>query len=194
MYLMRPRALSIVLLLAGPAHAQLAPEFLRPVDQGVEDTSPLNTSLRYVEFGLDAPSGFGRVYQVIAEEGTYVRANGAIYAAFPRSQYRRTSKGVLVEVPADTVFHIGAPPEWLDEPSGSFGVQNQAGTVLPPNRVENFVRPASTADMARSVREETEAEAFVEPPPVLPPIVADHGYRTRRWAAMLASASAGEDR
>lgn len=81
---------------------------LQPVDAGVEDRSTLDVSLRNMQPELSAmPTGFSRVYVDPVDPEQYVRADGALYAVFPFSEYKRTKKGTLVLIPTSTIFRIG---------------------------------------------------------------------------------------
>ena len=82
---------------------------LRPLDQRVEDTSPLSRSLRSVERGLSAPTGFQQIYRFPGEEELYMRVNGGIYALFPQSAYSPGANGPIPLIPAGTIFYIGQP-------------------------------------------------------------------------------------
>lgn len=103
-----------VLVGASPAVAQDAslPGFER-VDQRVSDIHSLSTSLRQLEPGLAQPSGFSDLYRMTDARGeeVYVRADGAVYAVFPRSVYASTPSGrAMAVVPPGTLFMIGEPP------------------------------------------------------------------------------------
>ena len=81
---------------------------LQPVDAGVEDRSTLDVSLRNMQPELMAiPTGFSRVYVDPVDPEQYIRADGALYAVFPFSEYRKTKKGTVVLIPTSTIFRIG---------------------------------------------------------------------------------------
>ncbi len=82
---------------------------LKPLDQTVEDTSPLSRSLRHIERGLREPSAFEQVYRFSDREDLLLRIDGGIYALFPQSIYTQGKNGTLPVIPAGTVFHIGYP-------------------------------------------------------------------------------------
>ena len=82
---------------------------LKPLDQTVEDTSPLSISLRQIERGLREPSAFDQVYRVPDRDGLLMRIEGGIYALFPQSMYTQGKNGTLPVIPTGTVFHIGYP-------------------------------------------------------------------------------------
>ncbi len=82
---------------------------LKPLDQTVEDTSPLSRSLRHVERGLRKPTAFEQVYRVPDRDDLLMRIEGGIYALFPQSVYTHGKNGTRPVIPAGTVFHIGYP-------------------------------------------------------------------------------------
>jgi hypothetical protein len=103
-----------------------APARLVPVEQGVGDVGPASRSLRVAPLDLRQPSDFDRVYRIPSGVGPgvgrggllappgpgdrFARVNGAVTAVFPRSQYTVTSRGLVPDVPAGTVFYIGRLP------------------------------------------------------------------------------------
>lgn len=92
------------------AMAQATEGGAEPVDQGFEDRGPLSTSLREIPAELRVGGGgFGRVYRLPGLDGQYVRSSGALRAVFPRSLYVSTRQGVIMPVPAGTVYVIGDP-------------------------------------------------------------------------------------
>ncbi len=82
---------------------------LKPLDQTVEDISPLSRSLRQIERGLREPTAFEQVYRVPDRDDLLMRIEGGIYAIFPQSMYTQGENGTLPLIPAGTVFHIGYP-------------------------------------------------------------------------------------
>ncbi len=98
-----------VALAGASASGQTAP--LDVVDQQVEDVSPLAVSLRESQTSLRQPADFGRVYRFQDDSNRLARAQGGLYAVFPRSVYVADKKGnVYPIVPPDTVYYIGPPP------------------------------------------------------------------------------------
>ena len=85
----------------------------RLVDQTIGDVDPLGTSLRVVDFEVDLRQDidFRYVYTVPGQPGRLMRRQGGLVAIFDRSEYLPTWFGPLAVVPANTVFHIGGPPE-----------------------------------------------------------------------------------
>ena len=98
---------TLVLCLSTPVLGQTGD--LKPLDQTVEDTSPLSISLRQIERGLREPSAFDQVYRVPNRDDLLMRIEGGIYAIFPQSVYTRGKNGTLPLIPAGTVFYIGYP-------------------------------------------------------------------------------------
>jgi hypothetical protein len=87
-------------------HEQFMQE-LELVDQTVEDTSALSTSLRHQHPGLRHPAAFTTVYRVPGRDDLLMRADGGLFAVFPQSVYLN-QRGILTAVmPPNTVFHIG---------------------------------------------------------------------------------------
>lgn len=106
------------LMTPGLAASQTPPQPLKPVDQGVADLGPLSTSFRDMQVDLRGPAGFVNVYHVPGADGMFMRGSGGLFAIFPRSQYVPTPRGILAQVPAGTVFHIGLPPA-VQEPTST---------------------------------------------------------------------------
>lgn len=99
------RASSLIRPVTGTAAAGPTRSRLDIVDAGREDVGPLATSLRADPVDQRLPTGFDRVYRVPGSESLLMRGNGALFAVFEESVYRR-SGAVL---PPGTVFHIGMP-------------------------------------------------------------------------------------
>lgn len=97
----------LVLCLSTPVLGQTGD--LKPLDQTVEDTSPLSISLREIERGLREPSAFDQVYRVPNRDDLLMRIEGGIYAIFPQSVYAQGKNGTVPLIPAGTVFYIGYP-------------------------------------------------------------------------------------
>ena len=83
------------------------PQFLRPIEQGVADVSPLSESLRVLELNLQQPIDFAEVYRVPGRTDWLMRASGALFAVFPQSVYSSTRIGTMPVIPNNTVFYIG---------------------------------------------------------------------------------------
>ena len=104
-----PRFAIAILVLSLTSTVAGQSDDLRPLDQRVEDTSPLSRSLRTIERGLSAPSGFNQVYRFPGQEDLYMRINGGVHAVFPQSVYSSGRNGPIPLIPAGTMFYIGQP-------------------------------------------------------------------------------------
>lgn len=132
------------------------PPFSQPVDQGFADTNPLSASTRVLQRDLRAPSGFDRVYRLYGSGSgeMYARASGGLTAVFPRSAYRSTSRGIVAEVPAGTVYYIGKLPNTLSGydrsrspgASGANRADSGVSVLLAPDRPASAfpIRPGET--------------------------------------------------
>ena len=95
----------------GSAEAGPLRDDLEVVDQGSEDVGALGASFRQPSYDTRLPASFQRVYRVPGESDKLMRGNGALFAVFPESVYRRTPRGMKAIAPPGTVFHIGMPGE-----------------------------------------------------------------------------------
>jgi len=86
------------------------PPQLVPLEQGYEDRSAFDESLRVPRVDLSVPGGFKQVYQVPGRDDLLMRVNGGMYAVFPESYYRGVSGGAKPLIPPGTIFYIGEPP------------------------------------------------------------------------------------
>ena len=123
-----PKSLSILTsavaaaIAASPSPAQPAIEppvsSLEPVIATVEDISPLLTTLQQPQDDARDPLGFSRVYRSSLLPGQFVRASGALWAVFPKSEYVAVQdEGIRAVVPENAVFYIGGPPDYVIEAS-----------------------------------------------------------------------------
>jgi len=99
------RASSPIRPVTGTAAAGPTRPRLDIVDAGREDIGPLATSLRADPVDQRLPTGFDRVYRVPGSDSLLMRGNGALFAVFEESVYRRSGAAL----PPGTVFHIGMP-------------------------------------------------------------------------------------
>ena len=140
------------------------------VDAGREDVGPLATSLRADPVDQRLPTGFDRVYRVPGSESLLMRGNGALFAVFEESVYRR-SGAVL---PPGTVFHIGMPDlrptEYgLGHPAGDAQMKSTAAIGRPgaigSGRLDLRVRPAQagSSDVATSFSSRPPSRAIFAP-------------------------------
>jgi hypothetical protein len=124
-----PQALAVAMLCAavGSASAQRINPAIRTagtplwanaqlIEQGLDDESPLSSSLRVAPQQLGAPTGFIDLFRIGgAGSNLFGRFDGGVAALFPRSTYAQGRQGTFATVPPDTRFVIGEPPAWLIE-------------------------------------------------------------------------------
>ncbi len=129
----------------------------RPVDQIIEDTDPLRTSLRHLDAGLQTIGERNNVFRRTAPSpgdyaGRPARPAGSagadrrlyfvshgVVASFDRSEYLQTRSGVVLQaIPPNTVFHLGLP-------SKQPGVAEAADASV-PGRLERRVSRQVAAD------------------------------------------------
>ncbi|MEE9129399.1 MAG: hypothetical protein V3T84_05230 [Phycisphaerales bacterium] len=177
---------------------------LKPLDQTVEDTSPLSRSLRHVERGLREPSAFDQVYRVPDRDDLLMRIEGGIYALFPQSIYMQGKNGTLPVIPAGTVFHIGYPDlERFGQVDASTGqVERRVGDDpygrlnlrVDPRRgrqpgVRRIVLGTSTVPFTGLGRQRPERVPQTARQTIGPTIVTDAGYRADRIRDLMQSAA-----
>lgn len=177
-----------------------------PVEPAVGDTSILSTSLRVMEPGLQAPSGFSQVYRVPG--GQLMRGDGALFAVFPESNYVQFRGMDIPVIPAGTVFYIGGLPE--NPLESQFGVPldsiDQPTLDAYFGRVSYKIDPADGSVSFESPRRNVGSRMFVLAPPRArharptlrrrddgsdaegPAIVTDSDYRARRMRDLLQTA------
>lgn len=120
---------------------------LEIVEAGTEDVGALGKSLRQPAHDSRLPSAFLRVYRVPGEEGKLMRGNGALFAVFPESVYRRSGRGQVPLAPPGTVFHIGMPGELHLAPEAPHERALAPGQV--DGRVATRAEPAGSLGMRR---------------------------------------------
>lgn len=155
----------VLLALAAPPAAEgdsatagpLRPR-LEVLEAGVEDRGGIEKSFRVLPVDLRLPTGFTGVFRVPGREDLMMRGNGALFAVFPRSQYRRFGNGVLPVTPADVHYSIGMPGGF-SFPGGSlrpFGspdagpAQQDEPAVTGARRLDARVRPTPTEATAEA--------------------------------------------
>lgn len=164
------RASNLIRPVTGTAAAGPTRPRLDIVDAGREDVGPLATSLRADPVDQRLPTGFDRVYRVPGSESLLMRGNGALFAVFEESVYRR-SGAVL---PPGTVFHIGMPDlrptEYgLGHPAGDAQMKSTAAIGRPgaigSGRLDLRVRPAQagSSDVATSFSSRPPSRAIFAP-------------------------------
>ena len=135
---------------AGPLRAPF-----EVVDAGREDTGDLATSFRRLPLDLRLPTGFDRVYRVHGRDDLYMRANGALYAVFPKSEYRTTRRGEQPVTPTDVVYRIGLAPD------GPLVAPPAPNAARIDRRIDARIAaaPATATDAARERRAEASADS-----------------------------------
>ncbi len=179
-----------------------------PVEPVVGDTSSLATSLRVMEPGLQAPSGFSQVYRVPGAQGQFMRADGALFAVFPQSNYVQFRGMDIPVIPAGTVFHIGGLPENPLESQLGVPLDSIDQSTLDAyfGRVSYKIDPADGSVSFESPRRNVGSRMFALAPPRArhtrptlrrrddgsdaegPAIVTDSDYRARRMRDLLQTA------
>ena len=106
---MNPCLFMLVLLATGAIVSQPVQPDMRPVEAGIDDTSPVAVSQREQRYDQRIATGFDRVYEIVSPSGerSFVRVNGAVYAQFDQAWYSDSGDAL---VPPGTRFTIGAPP------------------------------------------------------------------------------------
>ena len=193
----------LVLCLSTPVLGQTGD--LKPLDQTVEDISPLSRSLRQIERGLREPSAFDQVYRVPDRDDLLMRIEGGIYAVFPQSMYTQGENGTLPLIPAGTVFHIGYPDlERLGRVDASTRqVEGRVGDDPYDGRINLRVDPrrgrqagvrrtmlgTSTVPFRGLGRQRPERVPQTARQSIAPTIVTDAGYRADRIRDLMQSAA-----
>lgn len=137
---------------------------LESVDAGTEDVGALGASFREQAHDARLPTSFQRVYRVPGEDGKLMRGNGALFAVFPESVYRRTARGVKALAPPGTVYHIGMPGELHLSPAPAQERALAPGQI--DGRVTNRIGPeayfgAPRVDARLDGRHPTPADAAI---------------------------------
>ncbi len=116
---------------AGNAAAGQLHDKLEAIDAGRDDLGGHVTSFRLMPLDMRLPTAFQRVYRVPGDDSKLMRGNGALFAVFPQSAYRRVGGQDVPVVPPGTVYHIGMPgPSVLDlKPSTNNGASNETGNA-----------------------------------------------------------------
>jgi len=125
----------------GAAAGPLNPK-LETVDAGVADRNGLDTSMRMLPIDLRLPTGFSNVYRVPGRDDLLMRGNGALYAVFAQSTYRRSARGAIPITPAGVVYSIGMPGG-ADFPGGALRTGRDGGQPSSDARVDLRVKPTS---------------------------------------------------
>ena len=177
---------------------------LKPLDQTVEDTSPLSRSLRQVELGLHAPTAFEQVYRLPGQEDLYLRVSGGIYALFPQSAYSQGENGPIPLIPAGTVYHMGYPNmdhlgladastrqnegRMGEDPYGRLNLRLEPQRSGPAGQRQAF-RSAATVPFTGVDRRQPREGSPIVNHPSASTIVTDASYRANRIRELMQSAA-----
>lgn len=161
---------------------------LRPVDQAFADADPLSTSLRVTFADPRQPVGFSQLYRAPGLNDTYLRIDGGLVAAFPRSVYAIGPDGALPLIPPGTVFYIGSAPTGDDAKPSAPRLSPASDALRLNGRIDE-------GPVAASLRSE---EAFHLDHPATrigarTTIWSNETYRQRRLGSLMRSA-AGSNR
>ncbi|MBL8763086.1 MAG: hypothetical protein JNM07_02310 [Phycisphaerae bacterium] len=157
------------------------PRFER-IDPGTQDLGPLSSSVRVLDTDLRLPSDFKQIYRIRQYDALgrpvgadrFGRASGAVTAVFPRSVYTPTSRGLVTEIPAGTIWYIGDIPN--DAPLAmSRAARIEAGDQANP-----------TLDS----RAESNADPIQAAPATTRSLIDDPAYRAARVREILRKAAA----
>ena len=80
-----------------------------------------------------------------------MRGNGALFAVFAQSAYRRTIRGAIPMTPAGVIYSIGMPGGH-DFPGGSLRPDDAEPKPQPASRVDLRVKPRASTDATREFR------------------------------------------
>ena len=181
-----------VMTLASTATAQ-TPSRLVPVDQRIEDVSPLGLSLRAMQPTLREPNNFQELYRFRGDDENLVRAQGGLYLVFQRSIYGSDKKGnVFPLIPPNTVFYIGPPPGWAVSAAVQAVARNEvADTARIDDRLDLRITPGLVVDTAPGEPVRRKVSAMDTRPPALGGnrIVIDPQYRAERLRALMREAA-----
>ncbi len=182
----------ITLALASTATAQTVSPLV-PVDQRIEDVSPLGLSLREMQPTLREPNNFQELYRFRGDDENLVRAQGGLYLVFPRSVYGTDKKGnVFPLVPPNTVFYIGPPPGWTVSSAMQAVVTNEVADAARINdRLDLRIAPGLVVETPTGEPVLHRAGTADTQPPALPAnrIVLDPQYRAERLRALMREAA-----
>ncbi len=171
-----------------------APVLLDPVDQRIEDVSPLGLSLREMQPTLRDPNNFQELYRFRGDDENLVRVQGGLYLVFQRSIYGADKKGnVFPLVPPNTVFYIGPPPAWAVSSALRAVAQEEiadAGRI--DDRLDLRFTPGLAGDTVTAAQPVRERVSAADTPPDVSPanrIVLDPEYRAQRLRALMREAA-----
>lgn len=191
--------LAVIVLATLPSAATAqTPSPLVPVDQRIEDVSPLGLSLRQMPPTLREPNNFQELYRFRGDDENLVRAQGALYVVFQRSIYGSDKKGNVYPLfSPNTVFYIGPPPGWMmssavkavasNEIADAARIDDSLDLRISPGLVVN----TATGEPVRHHANTTDAQPTVVPGNRM---VLDREYRARRLRSLMQEAAEARSR
>jgi len=174
-------AIATFVMISMPALGQTE---LRPVDAGTSRSGLMAAPGRAAPTDLRAPSAFDRVYRVMnkgKDSGDFARVQGGIYAVYSGSQSTGTNSN---EVPAGTVFYIGAPRSTFHRPAPDPSALQRA----PRPRSPAGERAPTGAPLSNSARGTVTVPTPIrsaDVPPVPLTIFTNEVYRARLVSTLL---------
>jgi hypothetical protein len=184
--------LATLATLVSGATAQ-TPSMLVPVDQRIEDVSPLGLSLREMQPTLREPNNFQELYRFRGDDENLVRAQGGLYLVFQRSIYGSDKKGnVYPLVPPNTVFYIGPPPGWMMSSAvQAVASSEMADAARIDDRLDLRIAPGLVIGTDVGVPVRHRADATNTQPTAVPGnrIVLDAEYRVDRLRTLMREAA-----
>ena len=182
---------TLATLVSGAAAQTASP--LVPVDQRIEDVSPLGLSLREMQPTLREPNNFQELYRFRGDDENLVRVQGGLYLVFQRSIYGSDKKGnVFPLIPPNTVFYIGPPPGWAVSAAVQAVARNEvADTARIDDRLDLRITPGLVVDTAPGEPVRRKVSAMDTRPRALGGnrIVIDPQYRAERLRALMREAA-----
>lgn len=156
---------------------------LNPVDQQLDDVSPLGNSLRVQPLDLRRPIEFDRVYRIdptpdlFGGSRKFARIDNGVIAVFDRSEYSRAARGVLsADIPAGTVFYLGSPESVL---SSTYQARGPSILAVDRSAMEQNLKPPGPRPSQKLSQQ------------ITPTIFSGEAYRQYRVGQLLDQAARG---
>ncbi len=186
--------LAVIVLATLPSAATAqTPSPLVPVDQRIEDVSPLGMSLRQMPPTLREPNNFQELYRFRGDDENLVRAQGALYVVFQRSIYGSDKKGNVYPLfSPNTVFYIGPPPGWMMSSAVKAVASNEiADAARIDSRLDLRIAPGLVVNTitGESIRHGANASDTQQSASGADRIVLDPQYRANRLRALMREAA-----
>lgn len=183
--------IAAAMVAAASSQTTAQPTALTPVEQSVEDVSPLSASLRQLEPDFSVPQRFDRVYTSPDFPGMYLRINGALTAVFPQSEYVQSGDEMTPILPRNTEFFIGRPSRLTPATLG-LGAPISS-SLQPPLRDSKQTRRAPSLRFDSSSAPPPPTRRYSFSPGDRTPILGSNEQRRRirvaHWLALAAAAN-----